>query len=295
MQLTSIQTDDSLMELVRHGTADFPFQYYHENIRLFDVGLVDWHWHREIELVTVERGDVACLIGDMRIPLRQGEGIFINSGVIHRFEAQTEGVIPNILFAAEFLSPLGSLIHEQYIAPILASGISHMPFAADVPWQREVLQKLEIIYDCCERKIEAWELQVHALLSQIWTALFLHRTECGRMETAGLSLLSQARIKRMVRFIEQSYPQRIALDDIARAADISKSEALRCFRACLHTSPVAHLNSVRLLKARELLLHTHRSVTEIAQAVGFESASYFNRLFKRAYAATPKTVRMSSK
>lgn len=291
MQMTKTYTDDSMMELVRHGTDSFPFAYYHEDIRLFDESLIDWHWHREIEFVTVAQGNVSCLIGNMKIPLKQGDGIFINTGVIHRFEAPVEGIIPNVLFAPEFLSPLGSRMHDKYISPILISGISHARFSKDTPWQVETLQKLAAVYHFCEEKAETWEMHVHALLQEIWAALYAHKAECTLIETTGNSLLSQARLKQMVQFIEQAYAQKVTLEDIAKAADISKSEALRCFQAGLRSTPIAYLNSVRLIKARELLLRTNLSITDIAHSAGFESASYFDRLFKRAYAVTPRSMR----
>lgn len=291
MQMTKTHRDDSMMELVRHGTDGFPFQYYHEDIRLFDGGLIDWHWHREIEFVSVAQGNVSCLIGNMKIPLGQGDGIFINTGVIHRFEAPVEGIIPNVLFAPEFLSPLGSHMHDRYISPILTAGISHARFSADTPWQADTLQRLASVYRFCTAKPDTWEMRVHALLQEIWATLFAHKSECTLIETTGNSLLSQARLKQMVQFIEQTYAQKVTLEDIAKAADISKSEALRCFQAGLRSTPIAYLNSVRLIKARELLLRTNLSITDIAHSAGFESASYFDRLFKRAYAVTPRSMR----
>ncbi len=45
MQSTKILTDESMMELVSHGFADFPFQYYYEDVGKFDNRCIDWHWH----------------------------------------------------------------------------------------------------------------------------------------------------------------------------------------------------------------------------------------------------------
>jgi|GEM_PF-3242973 len=53
MQSTKILTDESMMELVSHGSSTFPFQYYYEDVGKFDNKCIDWHWHREFELVSV--------------------------------------------------------------------------------------------------------------------------------------------------------------------------------------------------------------------------------------------------
>ena len=60
MQQTEIITDETMRELCKHGTPDFPFAYYDENLRQFQRGCIDWHWHRELEWVFVDSGVVVC-------------------------------------------------------------------------------------------------------------------------------------------------------------------------------------------------------------------------------------------
>lgn len=86
MQITEIITDETLREIREHGTPEFPFEYYLDDIDEIGQGYVEWHWHNEIEWAWVESGKVICRIGNEKIILEAGEGIFINSRVIHRFE-----------------------------------------------------------------------------------------------------------------------------------------------------------------------------------------------------------------
>ena len=98
----------------------------------------------------------------------------------------------------------------------------------------------------------------------------------------------QARLRKMMQFVWENYTERISADDIAGAANISQSAALRCFRAGTNMSPVEYLNDYRLRCAKEKLLTTHSMISEIALSVGFESVGYFNRLFKREFGMTPR-------
>ena len=50
-QFTKTTTDANLMETVHHGSAEYPFRYYYENIALFDFKCIDWHWHSELEFI----------------------------------------------------------------------------------------------------------------------------------------------------------------------------------------------------------------------------------------------------
>ena len=52
------------MEIKQHGSSDYPFQYYYDNLELFDFHCIEWHWHREFEFLYVESGQVTCGIGE---------------------------------------------------------------------------------------------------------------------------------------------------------------------------------------------------------------------------------------
>ena len=61
-----IITDDSLMETASHGSIEYPFQFYDENMEQFDFNCVDWHWHTELEFVLVENGYVTMRITGLK-------------------------------------------------------------------------------------------------------------------------------------------------------------------------------------------------------------------------------------
>lgn len=73
-------TDERGKERVRHGTALFPVACYDTDLRQYPVS---WHWHTELEAVVVTQGAAVFAVGQERFTVRQGEGIFINSGVLH--------------------------------------------------------------------------------------------------------------------------------------------------------------------------------------------------------------------
>ena len=291
MTNTRIITDESFRELLPHGTLEFPFQYYYENMKDFENESIDWHWHNEFEFVTVSDGAIRCSIGNVEFPLEEGDGIFINSGIFHRFQAPDKGVIPNILFASEFIAPEESILYQKYISPLLTSGVSHVIFRSDISWHQDVLTYLERIYQLCHKRPELWELDTHTLACRIWAELFRHKEAFISLKKIGVTPLSQARLKRMTDFIKQHFQSKLTLQDIADSAGISKTEALRCFKYGIHTAPVEYLNQYRLRIARTLLLSTDRSISDIAESTGFESISYFDRMFKKTYGITPKTQR----
>ena len=96
----------------------------------------------------------------------------------------------------------------------------------------------------------------------------------------------------MREFVETHFQEKLSLDAIADSASISKSEALRCFRLAIRSTPVRYLLDYRLGRAKDLLVSTDDTVTQIASAVGIENTSYFVRLFSKTFGITPRAFRM---
>lgn len=291
MKVTQIVTDDTLRELREHGNADFPFQYYYDNIKLFDKEYIEWHWHNEFEFLTVEFGPVDCLIGTQRIRLQAGDAMFINSGVIHRYESPVRGTMPNILFSPDFLAQPGSAVHKKYIAPLMASSCRYLIFPKNAVQNHAFLHQLGELYSLAVSNASMKELRLKAQAYDLWILLLEHARCLPADEKGGRDMLLQARLQHMLQFICERYGEKISLQDIAGAANISKSEALRCFRAGMDTTPVGYLTQYRLNRAKELLLGTDGTISSIALETGFESGGYFTRIFTKAFGMAPKAFR----
>src|SRR6056297_960756 len=83
----------------------------------------------------------------------------------------------------------------------------------------------------------------------------------------------------------------VSVADLARVAGKSAEHVARCFRSYLDTTPSQAINAARLHRAALLLAHTNRSVLDICYSLGYNSASYFYRLFGREYAMPPYQYR----
>ena len=92
---SKIVTDENLMETAQHGSRNYPFAFYYEDLSLFDFNCVEWHWHMELEFVYMESGTMTFWIGEKQFILSQGDGLFINSKILHRFYSSDGAVIPN--------------------------------------------------------------------------------------------------------------------------------------------------------------------------------------------------------
>jgi AraC-like DNA-binding protein len=81
------------------------------------------------------------------------------------------------------------------------------------------------------------------------------------------------------------------VDDLARAAGLSRAHFSREFRRTFGESPHAYLLTRRLERAAALLRSTDRSVTDICFSVGLSSVGSFTTSFKRTYGVAPTEYR----
>lgn len=291
MQVTEIKTDDTLRELRLHGRPGFSFEYYYDDFQAFDKQYVEWHWHNEFEFITVDAGPVDCFIGNERRRLNAGEGMFINSGAIHRFESPQRGMVPNILFAPDFFAAKDSTVYQKFIVPVLMSNCSFLAFEGKSSEEARLLEQLAQIYRTACSSSNMKELQIQALVSELWALLYNFAHKRFSSAKTNRNMLLQSRLQLMIQFICKNYRERIRLEDIANAANISKSEALRCFHIGVQTTPVNYLIAYRLNRARELLLETGDTIANISAEVGFENNSYFTRTFAKTFGVSPKVFR----
>jgi AraC-like DNA-binding protein len=89
------------------------------------------------------------------------------------------------------------------------------------------------------------------------------------------------------------YFEPLGVDDLARAAGLSRAHFSREFRRTFGESPHAYLLTRRLERAAALLRNTDRSPTEICFAVGLQSVGSFTTSFTRTYGMSPTKYRAS--
>lgn len=83
------------------------------------------------------------------------------------------------------------------------------------------------------------------------------------------------------------------VNDIARELGISRVQIYRKVRALLGFSVNDYIINVRLKKAKHLLVHSEKSIGDIAGEVGFSSATYFSSAFKNKFQYSPKEFKSS--
>ena len=114
----------------------------------------------------------------------------------------------------------------------------------------------------------------------------------GLGDTDGMLVVPPVRhLLRARDLADARYFDPLRVDDLARAAGLSRAYFSREFRRAFGESPHAYLLTRRLERAAALLRSTDRSIADICFAVGLRSVGSFTTSFKRAYGIPPTTYR----
>jgi AraC-like DNA-binding protein len=93
------------------------------------------------------------------------------------------------------------------------------------------------------------------------------------------------------KFIEEHSGEELSLRKVAKAVNISSNHLSEKFKEVTGANFVDYIARIRFGKAQDRLLNSNLRVSEIAFAVGFQSLSQFNRVFKRLSGKSPTEFR----
>lgn len=103
--------------------------------------------------------------------------------------------------------------------------------------------------------------------------------------------VTDERLARAARFIKEHYRETFEVEELARAAGMSRSLLERTYRAAFGLAPWEHVLRLRVRAAEELLRHTRLPLAEIAERTGFGTPEYFSAAFRRLTGRPPSSLR----
>lgn len=102
-------------------------------------------------------------------------------------------------------------------------------------------------------------------------------------------------IQEAIRFIENNFDQDINLEAVAGYVHLNTQYFCRYFKSQTGINFTDYLSSLKIKKAKEMLLHTNKNITEISMSLGYADSSYFSKVFLKAVGMTPNKFRAQNK
>ncbi len=277
--------DQSLKELTEHRTVVLPIACYETTINQNIHGYISLHWHDEIQFVFILKGEVIFQINEEKVVVQEGDGLFINSGCLHMAEEKKPSGCVYICLNVSPHFVLPQELYTTYVYPyIQATNLSYLYIDANELWGKTILDAIVKINQWIQQKSLYYEIDITVQLMLIWQNLIISGFQLEYDQT---EMLKNQRMKQMLNWVHVHYAEKIKLDDIAKAGQLSRSECCRYFKRMLNTTPLNYVIDYRIQKSLVLLQQAESNVTEVAYQVGFNSTSYFIDKFRKSINMTP--------
>ena len=277
-------------ETKKHTSEDFPYNTYLCSIPL-DFTQVSLHWHIEMELIVIKRGEGLVHVNLVSYKVKAGDIIVVLPGQLHSITALGYALMEyeNILFKAEMLKSKTTDICNLHIINPILNGYVDFPawIQPKLPYYTNTLACIKQISELSKYKPEGYQLAIKSCLMMFLFYLYTNNKKTDLVKYKK----SIDKIKLVLEYIQNNYQHQITIDEIAKICYYSNSHFMKFFKETTGYGFTHYLNDYRLAVATQLLQTENVSILEISQQAGFENVSYFNRLFKRKYNMTPTVYR----
>jgi AraC-like DNA-binding protein len=236
-------------------------------------------------------------VGERTYTIEPGDVFCFGSHEVHCITEIDDGadmVLMNIHFEPRFIwSPGNELFDAKYLRIFLDRDD---PFTHRLDREhtatasvRQLLLQIEQEFISAQPE---YELMVKILLLTVLATVNRHfARRDGRQSAGAVRSQSLQQIEQAMLFIDSHLTVDLNLDDLARAANLSRSYFSTTFKRLNGVSPWDYLTARRIARALELISRTDMTILEIACQCGFNNTANFNRAFRKITGKVPSDYR----
>ncbi len=247
-----------------------------------------WHYHPEYELTFIVKGSGKRLVGDSYEQFSEGDLVLLGPNLPHSWVSEQikkqncQAIV--IQFSTEFIAPLLQYQEMKDIEKLLTKAERGLQFIPEK--NKEIIKILYEIKDI--KAIHAFILLIQLLQKLCaYPSMALSSTNFKPLK----GNVNQQRINKVFLFIQKSFRGKISLKKAAAVIHLSESAFCKFFKRACGKSFSDYVNDIRVSNACQLLIETDKPIAQVAFESGFESLTYFNRVFLRKKNVRPGRFR----
>jgi len=256
------------------------------NPRLSD--LFFWHFHPEYELVYIEAESGTRHVGEHISTFKGSDLVLIGSNIPHLnfdYGINTEYKKVVVHLKKEF-------VKQHFMDTPELMGIqnlfedSKMGIAFKGETTKYIGEKLFGLGQLEPFQQYIKLIEILQILSEINEVELLH----NKPYLSKFKNKEQERLRKVYAFVDKHYQRKIGLDEIAEISFMTKEAFCRYFKKMTSYTFIEFLNRYRISHSKRYLI-AGKSVSEACYNSGFESLSYYNRIFKKITDESPRVFR----
>jgi len=262
--------------------AELPLEIYRINNLSFYP-----HFHNELELVYVQRGNIIVGVNEEKRLLQAGDMVICCSNDIHYYESKDlDSEVFMLIFKPELIGAAKTWpIDFRFHSPFIDS--TRPEFSRIGELLHLMLQEKDNARTGYPMYIKSYLLELFGTLCRHLPTVPFDRGSSQRVES------KRAKIHRIISFIEANYAMDLSVEMMSERFEMNPSHFCRSFKKAIGMNFKTYLNTIRVLMAENQLVNTDSSITDIALECGFGSIRTFNRVYKELKGCSPSDTRSS--
>src|SRR5690606_20928696 len=263
------------------------FLVYNRIVPAFDF---KWHYHPEFELTLIVKGTGKRLVGDSYTDFASGDLVLVGPGLPHTW-ASDQGKKGSswavvIQFPEEFIHRFLHYPEFTQIARLLNNAQSGLVFPKEIV---DIIME-EIIQLPLKKGVE----KVTGLITILNKLSFYEPVKLvSPFFNSVKGSTNEKRINIVCNYIQENAHRKISLKKTADQIHLSGAAFCKFFKRATGKTFSDYVNDVRIGNACMMLTESDKPINEIAYHCGFDSITYFNRVFLKKKKVSPRNFRNS--
>jgi AraC-like DNA-binding protein len=272
-----------LLENIPFEKGSSTFYASHFRVPFFEF---KWHYHPEYELTYILKGNGYRIVGNSYEQFVEGDLVLLGTNLPHTWSSKlldgqhSEAVV--IQFSKEFISPFIGLQEGKMIKDMLESSARGIRFEPDETMGETLINLTK-------------STGIERIMKLISTLDILSKKQAPFIAPNTFHTISskksEMRINTVCVYIQHHFYKKLSLKEVADLIGLTESNFCKFFKKATGKTYSNYLNEIRINEACRMLVQTDKTIVQISFECGFETLSYFNRIFLKKMFLTPSSYK----
>ncbi|SFZ93546.1 AraC-type DNA-binding protein [Flaviramulus basaltis] len=272
------------LEHIDLKNAQSSFRFFRREAAAF---LPFWHYHPELELTLITKGQGTRFIGDSILSFSDFDLVLVGENLPHHWVSMHQiEASRNEAFVFQFDKQIFSLFPECRAFLSLFEEAEHGIHFTN-PNNNLINQIINFESKSKISQLATFIEILQGLVEDKKRLVLSSNSYLDKYHKYG----TQTKISKTTNFILEHLDQKLTVNQMSEFTNMVPQSFCRWFKNHSGHSFISFLNQTRIQRASHLLLSTNLNIQKIAFACGYESLSHFNRTFKKLKEESPREFR----
>jgi AraC-like DNA-binding protein len=247
-----------------------------------------WHYHPEYELTLILEGSGERMVGDNHEYFLPGDLVLLGPGLPHTWVSKGQSAAVVVQFSEGFIAPIVQYPECDRVRQLLGRSSQGLSFPVTGLGKGDLMAAIMRLPTAKGVGRITGLLEVLQLLGSSRVAA---RSLASPYFQPAAGKKTEGRIGKVFQYVHRHSAETVALREVASLIHLSESAFCKFFKRTTGKTFSDYLADIRIGHACHLLSESDDTISAIAFRSGFDSLTYFNRVFLRKKGVSPREFR----